>query len=338
MTDEILDTPEDLPSTDNSDTQDSQEESVIHQYLQATLAKIKNQIKAHKQPDCYINGDFFIRPKHAVFALHDATVHGLQPNHLCYRDVFVWLPQCLPGAPSSFKCTCDKKLSKNGKFKYNTVTYKPISFIQVGITNQLHAESRVYQQITFSSLIALYVILAVVMILAVVEVGRELILTSLLSFHVGFQLHFQVCSEVNFSYLLLNLLSFIAYISACGAIDKGLMSQMCNTFATRFGPSPFAEMMSEIQRKHHGELELMYFHAAQHRNLYGDKQIPAFSSFEDSLHYAGSPPSTQYLKAIFVDWLTAHRIFIQRAQACLPADVMKVDHTFDVSQVCYFYK
>jgi hypothetical protein len=33
---------------------------------------------------------------------------------------------------------------------------------------------------------------------------------------------------------------------------------------------------------------------------------------------------------MFVDWLTAHQIFIERAQASLPANVMKVDHTFDV--------
>lgn len=129
----------------------------------------------------------------------------------------------------------------------------------------------------------------------------------------------------------------VAYISACGAIDKVMMSQLCNTFATRFGPSPFSEMMSELQRKHHAELELMYFDAARHYNLYGSEQIPDFSSFQDPLRYAGSPPSVQYLKAMFTDWLTAHRIFIERAQACLPADVMKVDHTFDVCLALYIH-
>jgi hypothetical protein len=89
-------------------------------------------------------------------------------------------------------------------------------------------------------------------------------------------------------------------------------------------------MMAELQRKHHAGLELMYLDAARHYHLYGPGQIPEFSSFHDPLRYAGSPPSVQYLKAMFVDWLTAHRIFIERAQASLPADVMKVDHTFDV--------
>lgn len=108
------------------------------------------------------------------------------------------------------------------------------------------------------------------------------------------------------------------------------MAQMCNTFATRFGPSPFAEMISELQRKHHALLELMYMDAALHDGRYGPQEIPKFSSFDDPMGYAGAPPSVHYLKAMFVDWVTAHRVFIERAQACLPADVMKVDHTFDV--------
>jgi hypothetical protein len=33
---------------------------------------------------------------------------------------------------------------------------------------------------------------------------------------------------------------------------------------------------------------------------------------------------------MFTDWVSAHQTFIEHAQACLPANVMKVDHTFDV--------
>lgn len=75
----------------------------------------------------------------------------------------------------------------------------------------------------------------------------------------------------------------------------------------------------------------MYYDAACCSELYSNDQVPAFSTFDDPMGYAGAPPSVQYLKAMFVDWLTAHRTFIEHAQACLPADVMKVDHTFDVS-------
>jgi hypothetical protein len=52
----------------------------------------------------------------------------------------------------------------------------------------------------------------------------------------------------------------------------------------------------------------------------------------------GPSPSVHYLKAMFVDWLIAHWIFIERAQASLPANVMKVDHTFDVSLSQIFLK
>lgn len=130
------------------------------------------------------------------------------------------------------------------------------------------------------------------------------------------------------------LIYFAAYISASGAVDKTMMSQMCNTFATRFGPAPFAEMTSELQHHHHAELELMYYDAAHSLGFHGSL-IPSFSSFGNPLRYAGSSPSVHYLKAMFVDWLMAHRIFIERAQASLPANVMKVDHTFDVS-LCLF--
>jgi hypothetical protein len=114
-----------------------------------------------------------------------------------------------------------------------------------------------------------------------------------------------------------------------------MMSQMCNAFATCFGPAPFAEMASELQHNHHAELELMYYDAARSLGLHGSL-IPSFSSFGDPLRYAGSSPSVHYLKAMFVDWLIAHRIFIERAQASLPANVMKVDHTFDVRLFLYF--
>lgn len=109
-----------------------------------------------------------------------------------------------------------------------------------------------------------------------------------------------------------------------------MMALMCTTFVTRFGPSPFAEMVSEHQRKHHAELELMYLDAAQHFGLHGPSQVPGFSAFNDPSHYGGAPPSVPYLKAMYTDWTAAYRVFLERAQACLPADVLKVDHTFAV--------
>lgn len=97
-----------------SQTSEAREHSSIHRHLSAALKQIKKEIAAHGWPESYRRGDFFYRSKHAVFALHDAAVTGLQPDHLCARDVFLWLPTCLPGAPDSFKCTCGGHLSKNG--------------------------------------------------------------------------------------------------------------------------------------------------------------------------------------------------------------------------------
>lgn len=114
IADEILDLPEELPSADNSE---AQQDSAICQYLSSTLHEIKKQISKHKRPDCYSQGDFYIRPKHPVFALHDAAVGGFRPDHLCHRDIFVWLPAYLPCAPRVFKCMCNKALSKNGELK-----------------------------------------------------------------------------------------------------------------------------------------------------------------------------------------------------------------------------
>jgi hypothetical protein len=116
LSNEILE-PTSEPATDaqaESQASEAREQSSIHRHLSAALKQIKKEIKAHSRPESYRRGDFFYRSKHAVFALHDAAITGLQPDHLCARDVFLWLPTCLPGAPDSFKCTCGGRLSKNG--------------------------------------------------------------------------------------------------------------------------------------------------------------------------------------------------------------------------------
>jgi hypothetical protein len=48
--------------------------------------------------------------------LHAASVRGtvLSPTELYHLDIFVWLPQHLPGAPDILQCTCGHKLIKHG--------------------------------------------------------------------------------------------------------------------------------------------------------------------------------------------------------------------------------
>ena len=116
LSDEILELTEDAAAAAELETESSevQTESAIHQHLHAALRDIKKQIDLHGQPDCYRRGDFFHRTKHTVFILHDAALNGLQPDRLCARDIFVWLPPFLPGAPDYFKCTCGSHLTKHG--------------------------------------------------------------------------------------------------------------------------------------------------------------------------------------------------------------------------------
>ncbi|KAJ7852387.1 hypothetical protein B0H14DRAFT_3137162 [Mycena olivaceomarginata] len=122
--------------------------------------------------------------------------------------------------------------------------------------------------------------------------------------------------------------AFPAYISARGAISKLMMSQMANTFAACFGPAPFAALVSEIQYRSHADRELMYLAAAE---FYGQSEVPPFSAFNDRNGYAGSPPSTPYLKALFTDYVSAHRIYAERDTASRTCTIGMGDHTFQVS-------
>jgi hypothetical protein len=107
-----------------------------------------------------------------------------------------------------------------------------------------------------------------------------------------------------------------------------MMWQMSNTFSTRLGPAPFSELVSEVQHRSHAEGELMYVAAA---NFYRQCGVKQYSAFDDPEGYAGSPPSVPYLKALFTDYISAYRIYIERDIGTLPLTVMKADHTFDVS-------
>lgn len=106
-----------------------------------------------------------------------------------------------------------------------------------------------------------------------------------------------------------------------------MMSQMANTFASHFGPAPFSELVSEIQHKSHALGELMYLAAAE---FYGRNVVIPYSTFKDPNGYAGVPPSVQYLKALFTDFIAAIRTFIEQDIGSLPLDKAKSDHTFAV--------
>ncbi|CAK5282204.1 unnamed protein product [Mycena citricolor] len=124
--------------------------------------------------------------------------------------------------------------------------------------------------------------------------------------------------------------AYPAYHSQRAAIDKIMMWMFNSCIVKRLGPSPFSDLASEIQHRLHARNELMYYSAAEHYEFYGTEQIPQFSKFSDPLGYAGSPPSVGYLRSMYTSYITAHRTYMDRAQAALPLDIAKADHTFDV--------
>jgi hypothetical protein len=108
--------PQDDAAAAEMETQETEAvmDSAIQRYLKTVRESIQNEIKKHMRPNCYIRGDFFHRKRHAVFALCDDSATGFNVDSLCARDVFVWLPLLLPGAPDFFKCTCGERLIKHG--------------------------------------------------------------------------------------------------------------------------------------------------------------------------------------------------------------------------------
>jgi hypothetical protein len=86
--------------------------SANHQWLKANLAKIIKETDGpgKPRPNCYKNGELWIRPIDPVFALEQAGTSGLMLVDLYLLPIFVWLPFCLPGHPEAFKCECDMKI------------------------------------------------------------------------------------------------------------------------------------------------------------------------------------------------------------------------------------
>ncbi|KAJ6470658.1 hypothetical protein C8R47DRAFT_1148854 [Mycena vitilis] len=291
---EFLDHMEPNSGTEEADTQpaDAIKDSVLHGQLKSVKIRFGEEIAAHGKPLCYLRGDFFDRPPHPVFALEESRIStGLDPAKLYWRRIFVWLPYLLPGCPTQFLCPCGKVLTRNG-FNDDPIARRvrdlPDDFFL--FTNRFICDGR---RLNDSGC------------------GRSVQGTDP---HILAQLPRQL------------QVAFPAYISARGAISKLMMRLMCNTFSTRMGPSPFSDMVAEIQYLSHADGELAYTATA---NVYGQTGLKQYSAFNDHYGYAGSPPSVPWLKGLFTDYMSAHRIYVERDTATKPATVVKADHTFD---------
>ncbi|KAG7089394.1 hypothetical protein E1B28_011082 [Marasmius oreades] len=264
-------------------------------YLEQVLNNVRQEIQKHNMPRCYQHGDFWIRPRHPIFSLqHGAIKTEFTPTLLYQKDVFVWLPSFLPGAPDRFICSCGRYLSRHG---YNEnpiarrVSSAPTDYYL--LTNRYFCDWR-RRDTTSEGCGQTYQ-------------GTDPLIIGQLPRHV---------QE-----------AFPCYLSHRGAVDKDVMNELRCTIATRFGPEPFARMQQELQTIYHSRLELMYLAAAQQ---YGKRDVQPFSSFNDPLGYNGASHSTHYFKSMFTEWYAAHRIYLDRVQASLPLTIAKADHTFKV--------
>jgi hypothetical protein len=274
---------------------------VLQEYMAGVLGKIKRQIDSYGRPDCYAHGTFWERPKDPFFAMQASATRatGVSPTELYHLDVFIWLPDRLPGFSGSFCCSCPHhhNLSRNG---WNE---KPIA----------RRVKHLYRD---------YLLLTSRWICDKKQGGCGK--------------SFQGTDP----YILLQLPrhfqeAFPAILTIRAAVDKQLVSLMRTCFATRFGPEPFAALMREMRHLDHAHRELLYLATATSSDKFHHPR--PFSKFGDKNRYAGTSPSKQYCKAVFVDWMRAHRPYFDRVIAALPATVVKGDHTFGVCNYLPFF-
>ena len=76
-------------------------EGIIRTYLASLKAKLSVEIHGGQLPNCYKQGQFWIRPPQPFFAMCNAEVpaDGIHPESLYYPEVFVWIPTLLSDKP-----------------------------------------------------------------------------------------------------------------------------------------------------------------------------------------------------------------------------------------------
>jgi hypothetical protein len=270
---------------------------VLQEYMTDILEKVKRQIHICGIPDCYSCGTFWEHPKDPLFALQASAARatGVYPTELYHLDIFIWLPDHIPGSPGKFHCSCPHhhNLSRNGwNEKPIARRVKHLYHDYLLLTNRWICDKR----------------------------------------HGGCGKSFQGTDPYILSQLPCHSQeAFPTILTIWAAVDKELISLMHTCFSTHFGPEPCAAMMREMCYLDHAHRELLYLAAATSSAQFHHPR--PFSKFCDKNRYAGTSPSTQYCKAVFVDSMRAYRPYFDRVIATLPATVVKGDHTFGV---CYY--
>lgn len=163
--------------------QESQDEEpvrggILFEYLTGVLNAIKTQVTQSARPECYRKGTFWVRPKDPIFALHESggSPAHISPCPLYHIPVFVWLPDCLPGAPPKFTCpNCSRHLIRHGQFS-NLLFHYLMLFFQAIMIILLHVVSGTYIKTIFCLQIASAAQTQLFMKLAVGEQCKELTL------------------------------------------------------------------------------------------------------------------------------------------------------------------
>ena len=233
-----------------------------------------------------------------LHCMHPENDPVMTPTELYHRDIFVWLPDRLPGSPDKLKCACGRDLTLNG-WNDNPIArqVKSLHHDYFLLTNRFLCRRQdggcgsSYQ-------------------------GTDPYVISQLPRHL---------QE-----------SFPALLTARAALDRNLMSVMRTCFATRFGPEPFAALLAEMRYLDHAHRELLYLAAlvTSPESAY-PVQHQQFSAFDDKERFAGTVPSKNYCKAVFAEWMRIHRPYFDRVMASQPGSVLKADHTFWVCIISY---
>ncbi|KAJ3842724.1 hypothetical protein F5878DRAFT_697092 [Lentinula raphanica] len=267
------------------------------QMLQRVLEGIKADLNLGRKPRPYRDGDFWIRPKHPAFALEEAATTGYTPTPLYERAVFLWLPDLLTSA--GLRCTCGNMSSLVRNVD-----------IEVGFNDDPIARRIRQKPMDYFLLTARY------------RCNKKR------QNNPGCGLSWQGTDPHIIGQLSRHWQeAFPAFLSNRGGIDKSLMAELRSTSANRFGATPYAELVSELQRRHHSTLELSYLACAQSHG-FQKSQVPPFSPFDNPLQFAGAVPSPQYMKAMFTDWFAAYRIYMERDLASTSGLRLSGDHTF----------
>ncbi|KAF7720804.1 hypothetical protein EC973_006061 [Apophysomyces ossiformis] len=97
------------------------------------------------------------------------------------------------------------------------------------------------------------------------------------------------------------------------------------------GTAPFACMLSEHHHLQHDVLEFQYLTFRQQKHL-EDVTVPAFSTFNDPLGYAGFTPSAKYLTKVYNDFVEEKVIHHFQHISSLPANIVHVNHSHKVTK------